>query len=228
MPSPAKFTRDCPKCNRLMKYVRYDSFRKAELKNSACVHCRPQGQKFVNEEGKRYGKLVVLHRDLSFTSRPYWVCRCDCGALVTRRGSGLRFLAGNNASCPACMGFANHEAAFRLAYAYYKYGAKSRHLEFPLSLDVWKKIATAPCEYCGRAPYMLKAGDSKKGGVLLNGIDRVDNDKGYTLDNCVPCCSICNRAKSAYSRQGFLAWIDLVYLNTHKKRDGSLTLDLGL
>jgi 5-methylcytosine-specific restriction endonuclease McrA len=29
----------------------------------------------------------------------------------------------------------------------------------------------------------------------VQGIDRVDNSIGYTPDNCVPCCTQCNRIK---------------------------------
>jgi hypothetical protein len=42
---------------------------------------------------------------------------------------------------------------------------------------------------------------------LYNGIDRIDNARGYERDNIVPCCKFCNRAKSAMPQKEF---IDLV------------------
>ena len=45
----------------------------------------------------------------------------------------------------------------------------------------------------------------------MNGIDRVDSSKGYTLDNCVPCCSICNTMKLNYTLQEFSDHITKVY-----------------
>ena len=32
--------------------------------------------------------------------------------------------------------------------------------------------------------------------VAAHGIDRVDSDKGYFVDNCVSCCMWCNSMKS--------------------------------
>lgn len=41
--------------------------------------------------GLRYGKLVVLERDLSKTGgAAYWKCQCDCGTIKSIRGQRLR------------------------------------------------------------------------------------------------------------------------------------------
>lgn len=37
-----------------------------------------------------------------------------------------------------------------------------------------------------------------------NGVDRVDNTKGYTLENCVTCCAEANYAKRALSYADFI------------------------
>lgn len=47
-------------------------------------------------------------------------------------------------------------------------------------------MTSQPCYYCG---------DVKN----YNGIDRVDSSKGYILNNCVPCCEICNKMKLNYT-----------------------------
>ena len=39
-----------------------------------------------------------------------------------------------------------------------------------------------------------------------NGIDRVDNNKGYELSNCVPCCKHCNYVKGALSVKNLKIW----------------------
>ena len=94
-----------------------------------------------------------------------------------------------------------------VVYAGYKNGAKTRNLSFDLPYNDFVKMIHDNCFYCG----------AKESNELItysgykfkyNGIDRKNSDKGYTLDNCVPCCHICNRGKSNLN---MTEWID--YLN---------------
>lgn len=41
-----------------------------------------------------------------------------------------------------------------------------------------------------------------------NGLDRIDNSVGYTEDNCVPCCAVCNRAKNSMGYNEFIEYLD--------------------
>jgi hypothetical protein len=70
---------------------------------------------------------------------------------------------------------------------YYRSNAKKRGLGWALSDAQAVELAHGTCYWGGT-----------HGGTLCEagGIDRVDNNKGYTVDNCVPCCTLCNRAKS--------------------------------
>lgn len=45
----------------------------------------------------------------------------------------------------------------------------------------------------------------------LNGIDRIDSSKGYTIDNCVSCCPLCNQMKSNIDQNMFLTQIEKIY-----------------
>jgi hypothetical protein len=117
---------------------------------------------------------------------------------------------------------ADAETVFWNAYIRsYENGAKSRNLAFELSRDEAKALAIQPCFYCESAPGPSLAAAShyksstKVQGVQFhqhlydervfnaNGIDRVHNHLGYTLANCVPCCRLCNRIKSAMSLEVF-------------------------
>jgi hypothetical protein len=56
----------------------------------------------------------------------------------------------------------------------------------------------------------LQKGVGKKyynGEYLYNGLDRVDNTKGYIISNIVSCCGQCNRAKGILSQEEFLQWL---------------------
>ena len=54
----------------------------------------------------------------------------------------------------------------------------------------------------------------------LNGVDRIDSNKGYTKDNCVPCCKICNQMKSNIDIGTFLTQISKIY--NFKKRSTTI------
>ena len=47
--------------------------------------------------------------------------------------------------------------------------------------------------------------------ISVNGIDRLDSSKGYTIDNCVSCCSVCNTAKLEMDVDDFKEWVVRVY-----------------
>lgn len=62
--------------------------------------------------------------------------------------------------------------------------AKSRNLLWTLSFEDYKKITSQDCYYCS-----YKLCDPVELGV---GLDRLDNSKGYELDNVVSCGKLCN------------------------------------
>jgi hypothetical protein len=66
-------------------------------------------------------------------------------------------------------------------YAAYKKDAITRYNSY-LNINDWWNLIRQPCIYCG-------------GYDNHNGIDRVDNNVGYQLDNTVSCCKICNFIK---------------------------------
>lgn len=77
-------------------------------------------------------------------------------------------------------------------YNIYKKNAKKRNIDFNLTKEDFYFLTQQKCHYCG---------DMKE----YNGIDRIDSNKGYELNNCVPCCEICNKMKLDYS---YDFWID--------------------
>lgn len=65
-----------------------------------------QSPKLIDLTGKRFGRLVVIKKSEERTpsNKVAWVCRCDCGNVVTRSGDTLR--GGHTSSC-GCLA---HEA----------------------------------------------------------------------------------------------------------------------
>ena len=88
----------------------------------------------------------------------------------------------------------------------YKCNADSRNLPFKLTREEFKKIIEQNCYYCNSVPIVSKTSISiNKTDKLFkhNGIDKIDNTKGYIKNNIVPCCSICNVMKNNLSIEEF-------------------------
>ena len=79
-------------------------------------------------------------------------------------------------------------------YKHYITGSIKRgYGDFQLNFDEFQELVTKPCHYCN----LIKEDEA-------NGIDRVNNDIGYTKENCVPACWKCNRMKHFYHPEFFL------------------------
>jgi hypothetical protein len=96
------------------------------------------------------------------------------------------------------------DASMRHLVAVYKSAsAKKRGLVWALTYFQASLLFQSNCHYCGDAPsrtHVSGAGSP----IKFNGIDRVDSDKGYEFDNCVPCCTTCNMMKMTMGKDVFL------------------------
>jgi len=89
-----------------------------------------------------------------------------------------------------------------------------------LSKEQFRKLTQQNCFYCDIKPHSSSNHKKCNGKFIYNGIDRVDNTKGYTIDNCVTCCGTCNWMKRTYTQQEFLLKIKLIYDNMLKGKNG--------
>ena len=74
------------------------------------------------------------------------------------------------------------------SYVDYNKRASKKNLDFVLSRDEYLCLITQDCYLCGK----------NSNSQHLNGIDRIDNNKGYYLDNVKSCCANCNYMKKNY------------------------------
>lgn len=90
-------------------------------------------------------------------------------------------------------------------FSSYKRGALLRNIEFHLSFDDVINLSQQNCHYCGIEPSNSTKAINKNGAtqILWNGIDRINNEIGYTLENCVTACKQCNFAKFKFSYKEF-------------------------
>lgn len=175
--------------------------------------------------GERHHHLVVQDqagRDARHNQ--VWNCLCDCGQSTTATTSQL--MRGQKKSCGCRIGEAQRGiarphtslgqgiAARNKLVALYKRQARSRGYLWLLTLAECEALFQGPCFYCGAAPsqsFTTGVPNTFTGAYTYNGIDRVDNAKGYMATNVVSCCGPCNRAKGTRSLDEFVDWIDQIH-----------------
>jgi hypothetical protein len=188
----------------------------------------PKYEKIGNKDisyyiGKRFGRLEVIKQITSDKHCNRMVqCLCDCGNLTNVRVNNLRDRGGTN-SC-GCLQkeiakktFSKEKgiASFNALYARYKQNAGIRGLKFNLNKQQFRELTSKNCVYCGQPPstvsHKQSHGKTYNGAYIYNGIDRIDSTVGYVIDNCIPCCTICNKMKMVLSKDDFLSQILKIY-----------------
>jgi hypothetical protein len=158
--------------------------------------------------------------------------KCDCGRETIKAKHDV--MDGDTSSCGLChipyvavipdVPVNVSRAIVDRYYASYKSGAKKREFTFEISRYRFECLASSNCVYCGEPPSQsrrLYKGPFKDAKIYLNGIDRKNNDLGYTIDNCVACCRPCNFAKHDMTYKEFCAYLDRVTAYRNKISDRS-------
>lgn len=192
---------------------------------------------YVNRLYKKYGRLLVIEKLENSNGKKNnggkWLCKCDCGNKLQLNGYRLH----TTKSCGCLIKEGRVTAGIKLRkyeqitinseYRMYKNSCRCRNL-VPLPKANWTKIVFLPCRYCNQIyernfakskRYIKRWSTSltseiiKKCGIKMNGIDRLNSSKGYTLKNIFPCCSMCNYMKLDFTEKEFLTQIKLIYKN---------------
>ena len=113
-----------------------------------------------------------------------------------------------------------NQSAFGKKFQAIKTSAKQREKKFEISENDIKNKIFDNCFYCGKQPLNEAYSHDKKHLMLVNGVDRRDNDIGYTPSNIIPCCDQCNYTKNSQTEEAFCNHIKRVYeysnLNEYK------------
>lgn len=166
--------------------------------------------------GQVFGELQVIEKStkISKSNQPFWRCSCSCGEFAEVRSD--RLSSGKTKSCghllPNYMKgreISPTKSELGLVYSTYKQSAKRGGRCFILDFGTFSRLVMQPCYYCNSAP-STKVRTKRGSIVFYNGLDRVDNSKGYTPENVVPCCDICNLGKRTKDFSVFTDWISRV------------------
>jgi hypothetical protein len=179
------------------------------LRSGAAKHCgcKTHRAKTV-KAGEIYGSFTVL-RPAKKTC--YWLCRCICGKEVSVYQSNL--ISGKSTACLKCGHYRKNpgESSFNRLYRDYQRQAQKRRIDFCLSEGSFKQLVISDCYYCGKPPLQDAHSERSHGSFFYNGIDRVDNAIGYSPENCVPCCGICNHMKHTLPHSAFIQHVERIH-----------------
>jgi hypothetical protein len=174
-----------------------------------------RGRPSIDLEGKRFGKLTATNRMKAIDNKSYRLCHCDCGKKSwVRTGDLLRIRFLKSCGCTQRYNKLGEGRAARNAVLYdYKRHAIERGLVWRLTENQFDSFITSPCFFCGGEPLSIKRSKNHTGDFIYNGIDRLNNKRGYVSGNVVTCCKICNRAKNNMTLNAFKAWIRAIRTN---------------
>ena len=100
--------------------------------------------------------------------------------------------------------FSNHSGS---NLSMYKYSAERRNYIFELSKEQFYNLIKEDCYICGK----------KTDENHTNGVDRFDNEQGYTFNNSNSCCGQCNIMKKEMDYLLFMNKLKKIYENCKNK-----------
>lgn len=202
------------------------------------MRSKPPIKKPKYKPGQTFGNLTIIaisNKRTATSRKRFYDCICACGKKITKPSD--YFIRNSFTSCGCLDPRKEADRENAMMKRLFKDKISSKHYlnkGSDLSFSDFKEIIKKPCIYCGIG-YSMQRKDIIRGRVFsdvvlkYNGIDRVDNNQGYTLKNSAPCCSTCNMAKRTMPKDEFISWIKRIYeFNFKRKRakkiDGQLVL----
>ena len=162
------------------------------------TQCKGHKKRLLNEV---YGDFIILARIETSRNRAALKIQCiNCKIIRVRRSYAVK----NTAQCRCRL--PKIEGKTGWVYNRTRRAAFERNLEFTLSKQFFDLLIISNCYYCGIGPKQ-----NAYHYVKINGVDRVDNTKGYIEDNVVACCNMCNTAKLNHTKEDFLGWAMRLY-----------------
>ncbi len=141
----------------------------------------------INLTGQRFGRLVVLERDGTRSRRTTWLCQCECGNTHVTTTSYLRSDAPHSCGCLV------KEKRERAKWKHGQYGTRLYHIWDNMKRRCNSSQRPDFFRYGGRGITLCSEWFEFRpfyDWAIANGyndrlqIDRADNNKGYSPDNC--------------------------------------------
>lgn len=181
---------------------------------------------FPTQKIERLTVIKCLNKN-DTRNRAMWLFKCECGNEIEAAASDINL--GRKKSC-GCLfkelrdGWGkyltlrnlkpNNQGPANKLFGTYKRAAIRRNYIWELDMEQFRTIISKNCFYCGSVPkteITLSKNKNYGNTLVYNGIDRRDNTIGYTNENCVPACFICNKMKMDMEYNDFISQITKIY-----------------
>jgi len=201
------------------KIVKTVDLNKGSVRSCGCII--KEGNTTLTS-GQKFSRLTTI----TYINNK-WSCICECGEYT--EVPSYQLVNGNTKSC----GCLKTEIASQKAYKLIA-GRRLNEPRIASARRVWQSycqrdkkctitienfllLSQQNCFYCGIQPntkynyFLTQSSNSsekakKEGFFIYNGIDRIDSSLPHIIDNVVPCCYDCNRAKCDRLTKDFLLW----------------------
>jgi hypothetical protein len=155
-------------------------------------------------------EVIELHSE-KFEGHWEAKCKCFCGKIFFVRSSFIQNKIKRIRSC-GCKQYDRNisNAAIRVVLRTYINNAYKRNINWKLTDNEALILLQSNCFYCGCAPNTKIYKPTRSIRLkhtefsYYNGIDRLQNNEGYTSINAVPCCEMCNKLKGNRSIEEFI------------------------
>lgn len=203
-----------------IKIVKTNDLNRGSVSSCGCLYDK-YGRSL--KPGQKINRLTTISY-----KKGKWFCLCECGNSVEVPTDKLN--NGNTKSCGCLKSEIASKNATNLIEGRRKNEPRIasarrvwqsyclRDKECTVTIEEFLIISQQNCFYCNISPNnkfnhfsTLSSRSSEKaqneGLFIYNGMDRINSSKYHTIDNIVPCCYDCNRAKNDRSVGDFLLWI---------------------
>lgn len=184
--------KDCSRKGQLLSETEfYCKNKKGDLLRSYCKDCgKKQGKKFELRQRQRHNKKTLVE---IYSGEIKLCISCGESNTKTQENWNINYIRNDGLSnkCKKC--FKND---IKLQVRYAMKGAKQRNLEVSLTKQQFIEAMLNPCFYCKSIDQ--KEHYDKFDPIFhgFNGLDRIDNSRGYLKENVVACCWKHNEMKS--------------------------------
>lgn len=163
--------------------------------------------------GEKFTKLVVI--EINRIHPKYgavWTCQCDCGGLITTRGSALR--NGTTKSCRLCVRKSGPNPPNTVPLYYWSRtlrNAENRNLLFEISIQDAQQqydLQNGKCALSGENITFSSHSRNKISSTAS--LDRIDSSKGYISANIQWLHKSVNKMKRNFEEDYFLSICDMI------------------